>query len=78
MMSPPRLTSTPSIVAERVAALDPGLVGRPVLDDGLDEHAFLDRQVDRLRQFGGDRAAADAEEGVFDFAGRLQLVDLGA
>ena len=59
-----------------VAAFDPGLVGRAALDDCLDEHAFFDRQVQRLGQFGGDRAAADAEVGVFDFAVGLELLDL--
>src|SRR5262249_30557351 len=60
------------------AAFDPGLVGGPALDHRLDDHAFCDRQVDRLREVGGDRAAFDPEVGVFDFALGLELVDLGA
>ena len=53
-----------------VAAFDPGLVGRAALDDLCDEHAFVDRQVERLGQVRGDRAAADAEVGVLDLAVR--------
>ena len=76
MMSPPSLTSWPSIVAVVAAAFEAGLVGRAALFDALDEDAFFDRQVERLRQRRGDRAAFDPEVGVFDFAVGLELVDL--
>ena len=68
MMSPPRLTSAPSIVAEVLPPSIPALSAGPPLTTDWTITPFLDRQVDRLRQVGGDRAAADAEEGVFDFA----------
>ena len=70
MMSPPSLTSAPSIVDGCVAAFDAGLVGGAALAHRLDEHAFVDRQVERLGQFRGEVGAADAEVGVFDLAVR--------
>ena len=57
-----------------VAALDARLVGRAALDDFVDEHAFFDRQLQRLGQVGGDAAAADPEVGVLDFAVLLDLL----
>ena len=72
MMSPPRPNSWPFDFCRSGRSLDAGGRCRAAFLDLLHEHAFFDRQVERLRQFGGDRRAADPEVAVFVGASRTR------
>src|SRR3954453_10851019 len=55
-------------------ALQPRLVGRAAPDHFRNQDAFFDGKVYGLRQRRGDRAAVDAEEGVFHLAVLLDFI----
>ena len=75
MMSPPRVTLTPSIVASVSPPSIPALSAGLSLTTSLTRTPFSTGSFSALASAGRDAAAADADEGVFDFAVLLDLFD---